>query len=158
MSDLRAIADALAARFAGVTATVGIETESIAVGPTARLPNSLGKGPILLVDLPTGELDVRESANRWDIWHFPVRLLRDPANVPARVDWLYAWLNAMRGRVDAQNTLGLADYVANASPSRAALDLDGYPYASVDGTSRTFDVVELIVDVQLYEHDPNVAA
>jgi len=147
----KAIADALAARFAGASATVAGVTETLTMA-TASLPNNAGKGPALLVYHPTATLDVGESQIRADVLTFPVRLLRDPYNYPGRSDWLYAWYAALRDRVEQQLGLGLT-YVLAAQPVEARLELDGEDYA---GT--TYDVVELMVEVTLYENVPGVAA
>lgn len=138
------IADALAARFSGATATYGGVTESLSVGPTAALPNSLPKGPALLVFPPEGDLEVR-ARRRADVLRFTVRLLRDPLNLPQRIGWLYAWYDALRDLVEAQMTLGLA-YVAWAQSVSMRMEADGYTYAGV-----LYDVVELEVTVRLDE-------
>lgn len=140
----KAIADAIAARFSGVTATNGAVTESIVVGPTAELPNTLSRGPALLVFPPSGDLLVN-ARRRADELIFPVRLLRDPLNVPERTQWLYAWYDALRDEVEKQMTLGLS-YVAWAQPTAVEMELDGYTYA---GT--LFDRVEFSVVVRLDE-------
>lgn len=140
----RTIADAIAARFAGVTATLDGATESITFGPTALLPNQIAKGPALVVLPPTGELAVN-LRRRADTLTFRVLLLRDPLNVPQRTAWLYAWYDALRDRVEAQMSLGLA-YVAWAQVTAAELELDGFSYAGV-----LYDRVELTVTVRLDE-------
>lgn len=134
------VAAAIAARFTGVTAG----GESIAVGPTHRLPNTIAKGPALLVFPPTGDLGIGGSRRRDDRLLFPVRLLRDPLDVPARSDALYAWYDALRDQVEKAVTLGgLVEY-AEVVGMRA--ELDGYEYAGVP-----FDVVELMVAVRFNE-------
>ena len=92
-----AIADAIAACFAGITA----DGEALSIGPTARLPNAITKGPALLVYPPTGDLGIGLSRRREDTLTFPVRLLRDPLDVPARSAALYAWYDAVRDKVEA---------------------------------------------------------
>ena len=141
----KAIADAIAARFSGVTATVAGATEAIVVGPTASLPNAISKGPALLVYPPTGVLEVGVSKRRRDVLEFPVMFLRDPLNVPQRTDALYAWADALRDRVEMNMDLDLA-YVAWAQPVAMRLELDGETYA---GTP--FDVIEITVRVRLDE-------
>jgi hypothetical protein len=138
------VADALAARFVGVTATSGTVTESLVTTPTARLPNAVSKGPVLLVFPPSGELSVT-MRRRADTLTFTVRLLRDPLNLPERIAWLYAWYDAIRDVIEAQMSLGLA-YVAWAQPSSVRIEADGFTYAGV-----LMDVVELDVDVRLDE-------
>jgi hypothetical protein len=138
------IADALAGRFSALTATFDGITEGLEQDATARLPNQIGKGPVLLVFPPEGELGVM-ARRRADTLSFTVRLLRDPLNYPDRVGWLYAWYDAMRDLVEAQMTLGQSN-VAWASPTTARLEPDGFTYAGV-----TYDVVELEVAVRLDE-------
>lgn len=143
--NLKTIADNLATRFTGVTATVSGASESIAVGPTASLPNGIAKGPALLVYHPTGELGLGVSKRRDDTYDFPVRLLRDPLDVPARSDALYAWYDALRDKVEEDMDLGLS-YVAWAQPVAGRVELDGITYGDA-----LFDVVELIVRVRINE-------
>lgn len=140
----QAIADAIAARFVGVTATYGGVTESQAATPTALLPNSVSASPVLLVFPPEGELAVN-LRRRADTLVFPVRLLRDPLNLPDRIGWLYAWYDAMRDQVGKSMNLGLA-YVAWAEPTAVRIEADGFTYAGV-----LQDVVELEVAVRLDE-------
>jgi hypothetical protein len=146
----KAIADAIATTFAGTTATSSGITESLSAC-TATLPNSVAKGPVLLVFHPTGELDISLSRRRDDTLTFPVRLLRDPANVPQRSDFLYAWYDAIRDKVEANMDLDLA-YVAWARVDAADVRLDGFTYAGV-----VFDMVELTVSVRLDEVITTVA-
>lgn len=145
--DLKVIADALAARFTGVTAN----GESIAIGPTASLPNAITQGPALLVYPPSGVLTVVMGPRNTDVYDFPIRLLRDPLDVPARTDALYAWANAMRFKVEGNWDLDLA-YVAQAFCTAMRVELDGEEYA---GTK--FDVVELIATVHINEIASGVA-
>ena len=147
----KATADAIAALFTNVTATVGTTTESLTAA-TASLPNTIAKGPILLVYHPTGVLEVGVSKIRADELDFPVRILRDPTDYPTRSDWLYAWYNATRDVIEADLDLGLA-YVAWASPISTRIELDGQSYAKVP-----FDVVEFIVRVHYYEIVTTVSA
>jgi hypothetical protein len=143
----RDIADALAARFVGITAG----GESIAIGPTATLPNTITKGPALLVYPPTGELELGLSRRRQDVLTFPVRLLIDPLDVPTRSAALYAWYDAMRDQVEANFDLDLA-YVSWAQPVSMRAELDGEEYAGA-----LFDVIELLVTVRLDEVVSTVA-
>jgi hypothetical protein len=134
----KATADAIAAQFAGMTTAAGA---TIAVGPTASLPNTITVGPALLVYHPTGVLDVLVSKIRSDELDFPVKLLMDPLNVPVRSDALYDWYDAMRDKVEAHMTLGLP-YVSWARCISMRAELDGESYAG-----GIFDVVELMVRV-----------
>jgi len=147
----KSIADAIALTFAGTTATSGGVTESLVLC-TATLPNSLAKGPALLVFHPAGELGLALSRRRTDTLTFPVRLLRDPMNVPQRSDFLYAWYDAIRDKVEANFDPDLA-YVAWASVTAATVELDGFTYAGV-----LFDMVELTVTVRLDEVVSSVGA
>lgn len=144
--DLKATADAIAARYVGVTATVGSASEALLIPPTASLPNAIGKGPALLVFPPEGVLGVSPMRQRTDVWTFQVRLLRDPVNYPARTDWLYAWANVLRDRVEMNTDLDLP-YVAWAhTEGEAALELDGYTYGDLE-----YDQVLLTVRVRFDE-------
>jgi hypothetical protein len=141
----KTVADAIAGRFIGVTATNGGVTEGFAVAPTASLPNSLARGPALFVYHPTGVLDVGVSKLRLDMLDYTARFLRDPMDYPARSDWLYAWYDALRDRVEMDIDLSLS-YVAWARPVEAKIELDGWDYAKV-----TYDLIELIVRVRFNE-------
>lgn len=143
--NLKATADAIAARFVGATATVDGVSEGIIVGPTASLPNSVGKGPALLVFHPTGVLDIGVSKLRRDELDFPVRFLRDPLNYPQRSDALYAWYDALRDLVEADMDLGLA-YVSWARPISAEVALDEGEYAGAQ-----YDLIEFVVRVHFNE-------
>lgn len=143
--NLKATADAIAGRFTGITATVGGVTESLVSNPTASLPDNVAKGPVILVYHPIGQLEVGVSRLRNDHYTFPVKLLRDPISYPARSDWLYAWHDAMRDRIEANLDLDLA-YVAWAKCIGVRVAVDGEEYAKAD-----FDVVELAVQVLFRE-------
>ena len=145
MSSVKAIADALAVRFVGVTATVGTTTEALATTPTASLPNRVAKGPVILVYHPSGVLDIGVSKLRRDELDFPVRLLRDPLDYPARSDWLYAWYDATRDRVEMDMDLGLS-YVAWAQLISSEIELDGGEYAGIK-----YDLIEYVVRVHICE-------
>lgn len=149
--NLKATADAIAARFAGVTATNGSQTEAIVVGPTASLPDTVGKGPALLVFHPSGVLDIRVSRIRADELDFPVRFLRDPAHYPPRSDWLYAWYDALRDQVEKDMDLGLP-WVAWARCVAMEAEVDGGTY----GTT-FYDLIELTVRVHFDEVVTTVA-
>jgi hypothetical protein len=141
------VADAIAARFTGITAA----GEALTVGPTASLPNAIAKGPALLVYPPVGDLSIGMTRSRDDALTFAVRLLRDPLDVPARTDALYAWYDAMRDLIEMNMDLDLA-YVAWASPISMRAELDGIEYAAA-----VFDVVELLVKVQFNEYVATIA-
>lgn len=147
----RAIADGIAGRFNNVTAAVGAQTEAIAIGPTALLPNTLNKGPALLVFHPSGTLDIGVGRRRDDHLDYPVRLLRDPLNYPERSAWLYAWYDAMRDRVEGDLDLGLP-YVAWAKAVIARIEID-----TDEWYGTLLDMVELIVRVKVFEVVPSVS-
>lgn len=151
--NLKSIADGIATELASLTATNGSLTETVSA--TADLPNAVGK-LALLVYPPTGDLGMGPGKRRADTYEFPVRLLRDPLNAPARTQWLYAWFNALRDEVEKNMDLGLS-YVAWASPVSLRMTLDGEEYSSADGTFAAFDVVELIVRVRVDEVVSTVA-
>lgn len=141
--DLKAIADAIAGRYSGVTAN----GESIVVGPTASLPNGIATGPALIVMPPIGELSIGTSARRDDLYTFRVLLLRDPLDVPARTDALYAWFNALHDRVALDWDLGLGSYVSAAECVAMRMAINGETYGLGE-----FDVVEMEVQVRVNEH------
>jgi hypothetical protein len=88
------------------------------------------------------------SRIRQDDYDFPVRLLRDPTDYPARSDWLYAWHDALRDRLRDGDTLG-PDPRTSGRIVAARLELDGQEYARVK-----FDVVEYIVRVHVGDLQP----
>lgn len=147
----KAIADALAGRYSGLTATNGAVTESLSSTPTASLPNQVTRGPVILVNPPEYVQEIGVSAIRRGIVRFVVVMLRDPLNVPDRTDWLYAWDNAMRDRVEANLDLDLPTYVAEAEVTIGRLALDGAEYAGV-----VFDSVEHEVEVSIYEQSVSI--
>lgn len=136
--DIGAIATNLAAQIGTVTAYG--ET----VTCTARLPNSINRVS-LVVFPPTGVFELGAMRRRNDHYLFPIRLLRDPLDVPSRTDALYAWATALRDLVEANLDLGLG-YVARATVVGARLELDGEEYAGAK-----VDVVEYLVDVYVVE-------
>lgn len=142
----RAQADAIAATFVGVSATVESETKTLTADTaTALLPNGIAKGPILLVFPPSGSLGILASATRNDFLDYPVRLLIDPLDMPTRTAWLYAWYDAMRDRVETNVDLGQTDVYAECVSFRQALN--GATYADA-----SFDMVEIVVRVHSFEH------
>lgn len=137
--NLKAIADGLAATIGTVTAFGESATA------TARLPNEIGK-LALLVYPPTGTLDVA-AQQRNDEYLFPVRLLRDPTDVPARTDALYAWYDALRDLPETHVLLGISPPPdVSAQPVGCSMGIDGERYGNA-----VFDVVELLVSVRVQE-------
>jgi hypothetical protein len=144
MSNLKAVADAIAAQYVGVTAN----GESIGIGPTASLPNVIPKGFVaLLVYPPSASLEVGVAKQRRDEWDFPVKILRDPIDVPARTDALYAWLDATRDVIYANVDLGLS-YVQWAFPQSVRVELDGERYGAAKDV---YDVIEYVIRVHIEE-------
>jgi len=142
--NLKSIADAIAAQIGTVTVNGQSATA------TASLPNTVSS-VALVVYPPTGSLEVGATARRDDVYDFPVRLLRDPLNVPARTDELYAWFNALRDLIEANVDLNLA-YVSYAQPTSLRMAIDGQRYGD-----SLYDVVEFIVTVRVNEHVSTVA-
>lgn len=144
--NLQTIATAIATTFGTVTATsVTGETESATA--TADLPNSIAKGPVLLVFPPeAADLSLVMGVRYDDHYLFTVRLLRDPLDTTPRTRWLYAWATALRPRVQTNIDLDVAG-VVETQATRMRVELDGESYA---GT--TFDVVEIPVDVHVLEN------
>lgn len=149
--NLKDIADAIATQFVGVTTTVGSTTHALATPPTATLPNTIAKGPVLLVFHPVGQLEIGVSRRRNDHYDFPVRLLTDPLDYPRRSDALYAWATALRDKVETHLQLGLS-YVASAQAIAMRLELD-----NDDFYGGGFDLVEIIVRVHIMEIVTTVA-
>lgn len=149
--NLKTIADAIATQFAGTTATAGSTTYSLAVTPTATLPNTIAKGPVVLVFHPVGQLEIGVAQRRNDHYDFPVRLLTDPLDYPRRSDALYAWATALRDKVEAKLQLGLT-YVAQATAVAMRIELDGYDYGEI-----TYDMVEIVIRVHVIEIVATVA-
>lgn len=141
--DLKAIADGIATTIGTVTANGETATA------TARLPNQVST-LALLVYPPIGDLEIGIAKMRNDHYVFPVKLLRDPTDVPGRSDALYAWATALRDLVETNLDLGLT-YVARASVVALRMEIDGEKYSSVTGDYAPFDVVELRVNVLVRE-------
>lgn len=148
MSDLQEIANAIATTIGTLTATSSGVTESLTA--TADLPDNIGTSA-LLVYPPTGSLELILGPRHQDLYTFPVKMLRDPLSVTPRTRWLYAWTTAMRTGLERHFQLGLS-YVTNAEAKRVRVELDGEQYASSGtGALGTFDVVELEVEVTVWE-------
>ena len=127
-TDLLAIADAIAARFATVTPPTG---ETIQ-GSTARLPNGIPATPFVIVTPPEGEIGMPEgfpSARVKDQHDFDVYLLISKAsgNLPTDMARIYAWWPVMRGAIAGQMKLGLAPVVMKATVTDN-YDFDSYEY------------------------------
>lgn len=141
--DLGAIATGVATTIGTVTANGETATA------TAQLPNQVAK-IALLVYPPTGPLEIGVGRMRNDHYRFPVRLLRDPLDMPARSDAMYAWFTALRDLVERDMDLGLA-YVVKATVIGMRIEPDGESYADALGAYKPFDVVEMLVDVHVRE-------
>jgi hypothetical protein len=141
--DFKAIGTALATAIG--TITVGAETATA----TAQLPDSVGK-LALLVYPPEGDLSFLMGPMLNAHISYPVKLLRDPLGVPARTDALLDWATALWPKPQANYSLNTAG-VLTAEATSIRIEIDGEKYASVDGSFGVFDVVELTVDVHVYE-------
>lgn len=140
----KTVADAIAARFVDVVATNGTETETATA--TADLPDTIAKGPVLLVYPPFGSLRIIPGPRLEDVLDFPVKLLRDPLTVAVRGQWLLAWATALRTGVQQKVQLGVPG-VLQAEAIAIRAELDGEKYAGIQ-----FDVVELTVRVWIVEN------
>jgi hypothetical protein len=124
------------------TITVGSET----LTATALLPNGVAKAA-LLVYPPEADLSYLMSGpslNAHILW--PVRLLRDPLSVPDRTAAVLDWMTALWPRPKSNYTLNVAGVLeAEAVSIRGAID--GFKY----GDGAIFDLVEMMVDVHVYE-------
>jgi hypothetical protein len=137
--NIKTIADALAARFVNVTAYGETATA------TASLPNNVST-LALLVYPPEVDLAYLMGGPKLNAHlTFPVRLLRDPLSVPERTDALLAWATALWPLPQQNFDLDVAG-VLEAQATHIRIEVDGQSYAGV-----LFDVVELTVDVHVYE-------
>jgi hypothetical protein len=139
----RQIAEAIAARFQNITATLPTgetETESAQY----LLPDNIN-ARALLVYPPTADVEHYPGKHRDTLALWPVRLLRDPLGVKRRTEWLYAWWDALYDEVGKATTLG--GLVTRALPVAVRVEIDGQNYSASTGEYRPFDVVELMVDV-----------
>ncbi len=141
--NIKTIADAVATTVGTVTANGETATA------TASLPNQVAK-LALLVYPPSGNLALWMGPHLNAHLTFPVKLLRDPVNMPARTDALLAWATALWPLPQSNYDLGVAG-VIEAKVTDIRIEIDGEQYASIDGTRAQFDVVELTVDVHVYE-------
>lgn len=147
---IKAVADAIAAMYVGLTAN----GESIGIGPTASLPNSIPTRTVaVLVYPPTAELGISLGQSD-DRYQFPVKILRDPIDVPARTDALYAWLEAGRYAISRHTSLQLGPTIIEATARGLRAELDGESYGDDD---HPMDVVEWIVEVFIQEPVPGLA-
>lgn len=142
--NLRTIATGLATTIG--TLTVGDDTATA----TARLPNNVGR-LALLVYPPEVNLSFLMGGPMLNAHVlFPVRLLRDPLDVPSRTDALYDWATALWPRPKANYDLDVTG-VIEATATAIHIAIDGHTYSSADGSVRPFDLVEMTVDVHVYE-------
>jgi hypothetical protein len=115
---------------------------------TALLPNNITKSA-LLVYPPVGDLSFLMGGPMLNAHLiYPVRLLRDPFDVPERTGALLDWATALWPRPKANYTLNLAG-VLEAEATSIRVAIDGQTYATA-----LYDVVELMVDVHVYELAP----
>jgi hypothetical protein len=142
--DFRTIATNLATAIG--TITVGDDTATA----TARLPSSVGK-LALLVYPPETDLSFLMGGPHLNAHLlFPVRLLRDPLDVPARTDALLDWMTALWPKPQANYDLNVVGVIETQATSIRG-QIDGHEYSSVDGTFPKYDLVEMMVDVHVFE-------
>jgi hypothetical protein len=142
--DFKTIATNLATAIG--TITIGTDTATA----TARLPTNVG-ALALLVYPPETNLEFLMGGPMLNAHLvFPVRLLRDPLDVPSRTDALLDWATALWPKPQANYDLNVAG-VIEAEAKSIRIAIDGQQYSSVDGTFIPFDVVEMMVDVHVYE-------
>jgi len=132
-TNLLAVADAIAARFAAVTVPSG---EPAIVGATARLPNNIPDTPYVIVTPPSGELGMPEgfpSGRVRDQHDFDVYLLLNKASgeLPTDLYRVYLWWPVMRAALYGQMKLGLAPVVMKAAVT-SDYDFDAYAYAGAE--------------------------
>jgi hypothetical protein len=142
--NLRTIAEGIAT----VVGTVTVGTESVTA--TASLPNQVGK-LALLVYPPSGNLALLMGGphmNAHVIYH--LRLLRDPVSMSERSAAILDWATALYARLYTNFDLDIAG-VLEANPTDIRVEIDGEKYSSVDGTFAVFDVVDVTVNVHVYE-------
>jgi hypothetical protein len=143
--NVRAIADAIAARYSGITVTVNSEVESLGTGPTAELPPNITRNA-LLVFPPVEEYDYYPSRQRIGTADFSVRLYRRPeADMGRRSRYAYAWRDALTDKVEGNLDLDLA-YVTHALDVGGRINLDDASYAD-----ETMDMVERTIRVHIKE-------
>lgn len=144
--NLKTIADNLATTVGSVTATYGSDTQTLTA--TADLPDSIDRA--LLVYPPTGVLSLNVGTQRDDEYEFRLLYLSDPLSVTARVNWLYAWHDALRDKAESNMDLGLS-YVQWVRATSSRLELDGELYSVTGGGLKPVDVVEVIHLVKVRE-------
>ncbi len=92
-----------------------------------------------------------------DTYDFTVNLLRDPIAMTPRVQWLYAWATALRPLVWTSFTLGISG-VTHAEAVGMRVEINGEKYWNAAGIYTEFDVVEIVVRVQVFELAVGVAS
>jgi hypothetical protein len=143
--DFKAIATALASTIG--TVTVGSTT----LTATARLPDNVGQWSLLVFPPETDLSFLMGGPTLNAHLQFPVRLLHDPpAGVPDRTDLLYDWATALWPKPQSNYNLDVAG-VIEAQAQTIRIAIDGHQYSFIDGTFARFDVVEMMVDVYVYE-------
>jgi hypothetical protein len=144
MSDLEAIAQAIATRFSATNVTPPTGYPAI-VDSTEQLPNQIANTPVVLVFPPEETMPGEGSRLLTIHQEWPVRLyLYQRADQPRRMTDLYKWRNSLYLQVMGQTHLGLPTYVAQARVTRIAIV--GFEYAKVE-----YDGIELTVEVSIAE-------
>lgn len=104
--DLLAIADALAAKYAAVSAPSGL---SPIVGATARTPNNIPGTPYVAVELPSSDEITIGNGQRLGVHDFDVYFLMDRATAALEIDKerLLKWLPGLLDATYSGMKLGL---------------------------------------------------
>jgi hypothetical protein len=157
--DLQAVANGIATAFGAVTATNSSDTTHTTetATATADFPNQVTQLALIVYPPETSTLTLN-MGRFLDDYDFRVKLLRDPLNMPGRVQWLYAWATALRPLASRKFTLGIAG-VTNAESVDMRIAIEGETYASPANTpgGDLFDCVDITVRVQVFELATGVA-
>ena len=104
MADYGAIADAIAARFLGVTPPTGQPAIRLA---TADLPNDITVVPCFLVNEPDDDWDAQGMGGRRGTLTFECDLVLPQSDGPRTARVAMDWRSALHTRLDGQVHLGL---------------------------------------------------
>jgi len=110
MADFATIADAIAARFLGMTPPTGQPTIKVA---TADIPEGIGQTPCFLVGMPDDEWQAAMHLRRGTL-RFPCHLVIDQSDAARTARNLMAWRSLLYQRLDGQTQLGGVAGVASA--------------------------------------------
>ena len=110
MADYADIADAIAARFLGMTPPTGQPTIKVA---TADIPEGIGQTPAFLVGQPDDEWQAAMALRRGTL-RFPCHLVFDQSDAARTARAAMAWRTLLYQRLDGQVHLGGVAGVASA--------------------------------------------